>query len=419
MVKINYAVEKKSATVEIRRRNFKSISPAVFEAALLSSWDWAGIYQLTDVNDVVKYLNNGLRAALDIVAPLRAIRVRKGNNVYLAPDTIEVMRLRDNANGSTYRQLRNRASVLVRRDKQRSNMTVLKEAKAKGDSRTLWQLANSAIGKPQPTLPNAIGIADGSKIMTVGPVAAANRMNQYYIDKVLKLRERNIGCKPPSTAWPKKTSRFEFTFCNSFGISKIIRALGNTAAVGNDHVPISVYKNGVNVLAGPVSHLVNCSLSSGKVPESFKEGIIIPVYKGHGKNRAQASSYRPVSLLPAVSKVLEVVLKESLEKHLAKLNAIPCSQFGFRRGRSCTMALATAQGEWLKAVEAGSIVGVLAFDLSAAFDTLDPAVLLPKLEALGILGRPLTWFTSYLNGGSQIVDWAGSRSSAASAKFGV
>jgi hypothetical protein len=182
------------------------------------------------------------------------------------------MRLRDNANGSTYQQLRNRAAVLVRRDKQRSNMTVLKKAKAKGDSCTLWPLANSAIGKPQPTLPNAIGIVDSSKIMTVGPVAAANRMNQYYIDKVLKLRERNIGCKPPSTAWPKKTSRFEFIFCNSFGISKIIRALGNTAAVGNDHVPISVYKNGVNVLAGTVSHLVICSLSSGKVPESFKEG---------------------------------------------------------------------------------------------------------------------------------------------------
>jgi hypothetical protein len=217
----------------------------------------------------------------------------------------------------------------------------------------------------------------------------------------------------------KKTSRFEFTFCNSFGISKIIRALGNTAAVGNDHVPISVYKNGVNVLAGPVSHLVYSSLSSGKVPKSFKGGIIIPVYKGHGKNRAQASLYRPVSLLLAVSKVLEVVLKESLEKHLAKLNAIRCSQFGFWRGRSCTMALSTAQGEWLKAVEAGSIVDVLAFDLSAAFDTLDPAVLLPKLEALGILGRPLTWFTSYLNGGSQIVDWAGLRSSAALVKFGV
>jgi hypothetical protein len=128
---------------------------------------------------VVKYLNDGLRTALDIVAPLRAIRVRKGNNVYLAPDTIEVMRLRDNANGSTYRQLRNRVAVLVRRDKQQSNMTVLKKAKAKGDSGTLWQLANSAISKPQPTLPNAIGIADGSKIMTVGPEAAANRMNQY------------------------------------------------------------------------------------------------------------------------------------------------------------------------------------------------------------------------------------------------
>jgi hypothetical protein len=84
------------------------------------------------------------------------------------------------------------------------------------------------------------------------------------------------------------------------------------------------------------------------------------------------------------------------------------------------MALATAHATWLGAAEAGKIIGVLAaFDLSAAFDTLDPAVLIPKLEALGLLGSSLRWFLSYLTGGSQMVDWEGLRSSTAKVHFGV
>jgi hypothetical protein len=221
-------------------------------------------------------------------------------------------------------------------------------------------------------------------------------------------------------SWQKRSSEFGFSHCTANKINKVISGRGSTTAVGNNGVPISVYKNGVGGLAGPIAHLVNCIFNFGVVPQSFKEGVIIPVYKGHGKNCAQAASYRPVSLLPPLSRVLEVVAKGSHEDHLAKINALPVTQFGFQCGRLCAMALlATAHATWLGAAEAGKIIGVLAFDLSAAFDTLDPAVLIPKLEVLGVLGLSLRWFTLYLTGGSQMVDWEGSRSSTAKVHFGV
>jgi hypothetical protein len=341
MVDIDY-VSNRKATVELKRRNFKSINPSQFEAAL-SAWGWAAIHRLTDVDKAVKYLNDGVMAALDVAAPLRIIHVRHGKNVYLAADTIAVMRQRDMASGAEYRYLRNRVAALVRRDKLKRNTSTLEQAKARGDSRMLWELAGVALGKQRPTLPKSIKMSDGNTL-TEGATAAATRMNEYDVEKVLKLRERNVGCRAPHTSWPEKSAEFSFSFCNAAGISKVIKALGNTGAVGNDHVPIAVYKKGSNILPQPISQIINTSLRSVPGPSTFKLGIIIPIYKVNGKNRALASSYRPVSLLPALSKVLEVVAKEALEKHLSKINAIPDTHFGFHEGRSCSMALAVAQG---------------------------------------------------------------------------
>eukprot|EP00095_Tigriopus_kingsejongensis_P008664 maker-scaffold72_size415059-snap-gene-0.9 protein:Tk08664 transcript:maker-scaffold72_size415059-snap-gene-0.9-mRNA-1 annotation:"rna-directed dna polymerase from mobile element jockey-like" len=75
-----------------------------------------------------------------------------------------------------------------------------------------------------------------------------------------------------------------------------------------------------------------------------------------------------------------------------------------------------AKAQWLIG---GNVVGVLAFDLSSAFDTVYKAQLIPKLAALGIKGTFLSWFDSYLSGGRQCVDWSGTRSTFADVKFGI
>ncbi|QQP38982.1 Uncharacterized protein FKW44_019723, partial [Caligus rogercresseyi] len=193
-------------------------------------------------------------------------------------------------------------------------------------------------------------------------------------------------------------------------IAKVVKAMRATEALGVDGIPVSVLKKGIEVLAGPISHLVNRSLASGTVPTALKLSNVLPIYKGKGKSAADPASYRPVCILPALSKILETVVKTDFEIHLAKTEALPNTQFGFRRGRSTTTALATAHAKWLKAEQRGKVVGVLGFDLSAAFDTVDQLQLLPKLKKLGIEGMQLEWFKSYLSGGSQRVVWNGAES---------
>ena len=77
---------------------------------------------------------------------------------------------------------------------------------------------------------------------------------------------------------------------------------------------------------------------------------------------------------------------------------IPDSKFGFLPRLSVSMALACAQTDWFEAKSRGDTLGVIAFDLSAAFDTISPAKLLSKLESGGVTGLPLLWFQSYMNG---------------------
>ena len=126
-----------------------------------------------------------------------------------------------------------------------------------------------------------------------------------------------------------------------------------------------------------------------------------PVFKGNGKNPREPESYRPISILPSLSKILEKIVRDALLDFLIEYDILPDSQYGFLPGRSVTTGLISAQTDWVSAKSKGDFVGVLAFDLSAAFDTIDSIKLIKKLQNIGVKGRPLNWFESYMSGRSQ------------------
>ncbi|QQP42216.1 Uncharacterized protein FKW44_016812 [Caligus rogercresseyi] len=369
----------------------------------LQRWPWTSIYSIEDVEKVHKFLLDGITGALNEVAPIKTIKVKTGKNLYLAPDTLKLMRERDKATGSEYRRIRNQVSSMVKRDKVRTNVNKLHQSH--NDPKVLWRLANEAIGNSSSPLPASVEVGG---IPTVNNAETATAMNDFYIGKIKKLRKA-FPLAAPFVVVAQVIST----------IARVIKGMKATEALGVDGIPVSVLKKGIEVLAGPIAHLVNRSLASGTVPTALKMSNVLPVFKGKGKPVTDPASYRPICILPALSKVLETVVKSDLEDHLAKTEALPNTQFGFRKSRSITAALATAHAKWLEAEKRGKVVGVLRFDLSAAFDTVNQLQLLPKLEKLGIAGTQLKWFHSYLTGGYQRVVWNGTESVFLPVEYGV
>jgi hypothetical protein len=171
--------------VSLKRQNFKAITREELEGALTST-DWTRVYAIKDVDDILDFITAGIFSALDIVAPEREIRVKKWHNLYLTGETLEAKN-RDAATGRRYRDLRNKVSRLVRRDKQDSNLFSLK--KASNDPKVLWHLADQALGKDRPFVPASITGANG---LTITPIEETEVMNQFFIDKVDDLQKKAL-----------------------------------------------------------------------------------------------------------------------------------------------------------------------------------------------------------------------------------
>ena len=143
---------------------------------------------------------------------------------------------------------------------------------------------------------------------------------------------------------PFKKKKIEFKFATAGSVAKIIKGLKNSSSVGTDQIPTAVWKLGIE-MASPVARLVHLSLSTGKVPKIFKSALVHPVYKGDDKDPRSPGSYRPISILPALSKILETVVGNSLLEWLEQHKYLPEAQSGFGPKRSVAKSLASAQAD--------------------------------------------------------------------------
>ena len=171
----------------------------------------------------------------------------------------------------------------------------------------------------------------------------------------------------------------------------------------------SIILQDAELIAHVLTHLVNCSMREGICPSSSKLARVTPVYKLKGSKHLY-ENYRPISLLSTFSKIMERLIYNKVFDFLVRYEILFESQFGFRKGHSTTHATLDFVRALEDAIEKDEFAIGVFCDLSKAFDTIDHNILLQKLNHYGIRGRALDWFTSYLDGREQYVDWNGTTS---------
>ena len=130
-------------------------------------------------------------------------------------------------------------------------------------------------------------------------------------------------------------------------------------------------------------------------------GPITPVPQSGDKD--DVSNYWPVSVIPVLAKIFESLVHRQLYHYLETNSLLNDAQSGFRPNRSTQDVLHRTVDDWKIALDQGEIVGTVMIDLSKAFDIIDHPLLLKKLDAYGVRGSELKWFTDYLSGRKQRV----------------
>lgn len=239
-----------------------------------------------------------------------------------------------------------------------------------------------------------------------------NVLNDYYCSIASKLLEntnanessqnsqyQNIAKYVSSKA--PKNEFFSIPFMQTEFVQRYIEQLNVTKATGLDDISAKFLKLGGPALYESITNLCNLSIMTNTFPDKWKCAKVTPIPKK--PNNIEPSNFRPISVLPVLSKIIEKHVHTHLYDFLTKYNLLSDRQFGFRPKHSCQTALTLMIEEWLQELQDGNTVGTLMIDFTKAFDLVDHNILLTKLELYKCNKNTVNWFRSYLKDRQQNV----------------
>ena len=184
-----------------------------------------------------------------------------------------------------------------------------------------------------------------------------------------------------------------------------------TSSPGPDSFHPKLFRDLASSLGRPLGMLIQKSLSEACVPEEWKIGHIVPIFKKG--SRREASNYRPVTLTSVMSKICESFVRDRIMEHVITTNQLSPAQHGFIPRRSCVGQILRCLEDWTQQIEKGCPVDITYLDFQKAFDAVPHRRLLHKLNDLGIRGKVLRWVEAFLIDRKQRVvvngtksDWA-------------
>ena len=385
--------------IKVTTRNFKNFDFAGFHAAAELA-NFENVYNVTNINDKVTILENTINDLLDIYAPYKTYTITKENSTPWLNDEIRnVMNIRDmykynfNKTGNSefdkkFKILRNKVTGMMRQSqKTLFNDTINSKVK---DSKDFYKTAKKLNIISDKSNKGKINFS--AEVLNQTFLSNNNAIiDSNFIDsKLQQLYNRTSPC----------IHKFQLHDVTEHDVVKVIKTI-KSMSVGVDNINIFVIKTLMHRISSVLAHIVNVSFETGIFPDNWKKAIIKPIPKV--TIPISASDYRPISLLPALSKIIEKLANKQIVYYLVKHDLLDPSQSAYKKNHSTQTALLKLTEDIYDAIDDSEITLLVLLDFSKAFDTVNHRLLLAKLNILGFQEKTCDWINSYLSGRQQKV----------------
>lgn len=375
-------------------RDIKNINLQQFSYDL-QSIPWRNIFDIHNINDKIKFINENLSALLNLHAPLKKVRMTKVYQPWL-DNVKDLMKLRDRAlsrykknktaaNRESYKELRNLTTLTIKNEKK-----AFLNAKL-SNSDNVWQELKKYCGGIQR---NKIEIPESLK--------KPNEINNFFRNSIpiTSIDHKDIIEHYTNNIKESVTSAFHFQQVSEIDVlNTIIHIKSN--AVGTDGLTIGVIKLCCPFILPYLTHVINFCLRNSVYPDEWKRALVTPLPKTN--EPTEFKDLRPISVLSCLSKVLEKLSNKQLTEHVEKNLILPETQSGFRQHHGCSTALANVSDDIFRATDEGKVTVLALLDYSKAFDTLNHRILLAVLHYIGLSKEACKFFENFLDGRYQRV----------------
>ena len=235
-----------------------------------------------------------------------------------------------------YKKTRNKITAMVRESKREYYTTMIKANQ--GDAKSTWNVLKTLLPKRSNTVITSMNF-NGSVLTNFKDIS--NAFNKFFTDISIQLAHtiKTVQTSPMDLLaqfMPNVNSTFKFKDITENEVLKLISSISIGKATGCDNIQAKILKLSAPAIANSLCYILNLSLSSGKFPDDWKFARISPLFKKGSKS--EAGNYRPVSVLPVVSKFMERIVHHQLYEYLT-INRLLCEQqSGFRKNTLAKLA---------------------------------------------------------------------------------